>query len=507
MGDEVAPAAGPACRATGLCAVTYVLILLLLLPPAGWWLVAHAGWSERTRRTLVFLTALWFGLWPLLAWRELGRPLLAVLAVAVALLVLAGLGMVRLLRRVFRRRLSRPVLTGRIVGGFVVGLLVVALVCGGTLARGGRDREQIKKGMAEPRTFGPAHLDIVEGLPVLHLYGTPEEMGRQYGTILRPSLEALFRYFDRLMPRALYRRLRERAIEREKRLPDHYRRELKAVAEASGLPYEVLVTANLTPRMRCTVLLAWGEATADGATIFARNSEYFSMGLKDCGSLIIVWHPKEGMAQASLNFLGMIGTFNGVNEAGLCCGNLVVYNARHNDLNEEALPVQFVLREAGDRLRTADDLRDHLLNRPTIMPVQVAMADANRAHIVELGLHSKAARTPERDYLAAGNFFHGAERCRGRAPAWFHRRYDRLIEFAESNYGRIDPRNITQALYQARAPHPFNIHSMVFEPARMKIHVSYNRYPASAGPFVEMDLKTLFAAPPATPGDDRLTAP
>jgi len=499
MGDEVAPAAGPACRATGLCAITYVLILLLL-PPVGWWLVAHTRWSEGTRRTLVFLTALWFGLWPLLAWRELGRPLLAVVAVAVALLVLAGLGTVRLLRRVFRRRLRRPVLTGRIVGGLVSGLLLVALVCGCTLAGARRDREQVEQGMAEPRTFGPAHLDIVEGLPILHLYGTPEEMGRQYGTILRPSLEALFRYFDRLMPRALYRHLRERAMEREKRLPDHYRRELKAVAEASGVPHEVLVTANLTPRMHCTVLLAWGEATADGAMVFARNSEYFSMGLKDCGSLIIVWHPADGQAHLSLNFLGMIGTFNGANAAGLCCGNLVVFNARHNDLNEVegALPIQFILREAGRTLKTADALRDDLLKRPVLMPVQVAMADAKQAHIVELGTHSTGERRPTRHTLAAGNFFHDAKRRNGWGPDKFRRRYDQLIAFVEKRHGRIDATNITEALYNARSK-AANIHSMVFEPAPMKMHVSFNRFPAAAGPYVELDLKTLFNAPPAEP--------
>ncbi len=40
--------------------------------------------------------------------------------------------------------------------------------------------------------------------------------------------------------------------------------------------------------------------------IFGRNSEYFSMGLKDCGTLIVVWHPTEGMGQLGMNFLGLV---------------------------------------------------------------------------------------------------------------------------------------------------------------------------------------------------------
>ena len=50
--------------------------------------------------------------------------------------------------------------------------------------------------------------------------------------------------------------------------------------------------------------------------------------------------------------------------------------------------------------------------------------------------------------------------------------------------------------WDARRPDS-NLQATIFEPAKMRMHVSINRVPATAGPYVVLDLATLFAAPPS----------
>ena len=38
---------------------------------------------------------------------------------------------------------------------------------------------------------GPPRLEYQHAVPILHLYGTPEEMGRQYGSILQNHLQLI----------------------------------------------------------------------------------------------------------------------------------------------------------------------------------------------------------------------------------------------------------------------------------------------------------------------------
>jgi len=350
------------------------------------------------------------------------------------------------------------------------------------------DRAKIKSGLLTPARSGKAHLDVYGSIPVLHLYGTPAEMGEQYGALLKTSLRALHGYMHAFMPEDQLERYLDFARGQEKNLPAAMRTELKAIAAAAGVPYVEIVALNVTPRLRCTALAMWGKAARNGNMILGRNMDYFSVGLGDRGSLVIVYHAEGLIPVAAVSFIGMNGAYTGVNEKGVAFGNLLVFNAADNGMRKDGLCIQLILREAAHKCSTASEMAEFIRKRKHIIPVNVITADAREAKSVELGLRDSHVWNGQKGVLAVSNHFRArklydvARTCR---------RYDSLLRSAAKNYGRFDVEIMGNALYAARVK-DMNLQAVVFEPEAMLMHLSMNRMPASKGPYRKFDLRRLF---------------
>ena len=373
--------------------------------------------------------------------------------------------------------------TGRL--RWLLPLLLAALASPGC---GLHYREQVKVAMRTPRQGGPARLEIIEGVPVVHVYGTNEEMAAQYGRVLKPALQALCGYADCLLPSGTKRRFIEMAAAREPLMPETVRRQLRAAAEAADFPYMDLVALNIVPRLMCTTLAVWGDATADGRLIMGRNADYFGLGLSDRGSLVVVYHPDEGVPVACVTFLGMLGGFAGINAEGVAFGNMLVFNGGGAGYRADGLPVQLAMRMAAQRARTVEDASRELLATAHAIPMNVMVADARKALLLELGVDVHHVRRGRDGVLAAANDWLAHPAMVPPRPCG---RYQALLTAAERGRGHMTAADVGKALHAARIPN-MNLQAIVFEPAAMKMHVSINRVPASAGPYVTLDLKGLF---------------
>ncbi|MHC4982195.1 MAG: C45 family autoproteolytic acyltransferase/hydrolase [Planctomycetota bacterium] len=348
-------------------------------------------------------------------------------------------------------------------------------------------RHQIKAAMRTPAAHGRARLEIYEGVPVVHLYGSAEEMAAQYGALLKPALQALAKYGDSLLPAPTKKRLIEYARGQEPLLPEDIRRQLQALADASGVPYDDIVALNVVPRIRCTTLAVWGPATADGALIMGRNADYFGMGLADRGSLIVVCHSSEEKPVVLVSFLGMLGGFAGINSDGVAFGNMLVFNATGPRCQDGGLPVQLAMRLAAEKADDAQSMARELGNMKHVIPMNVMVADLRRAMLLELGLSDTVIRHGKNGVLAASNDFleHPL-----RAGGVYCRRYNALVSAAAKHGGGMGVEEVKKALHAARIA-TMNIQAVIFEPAAMRMHVSINRCPASAGPYTQFDLRQL----------------
>jgi len=225
---------------------------------------------------------------------------------------------------------------------------------------------QLGEGLRTPASSPPARMDILGDTPVIHVYGCPQERGRQYGRLLARPLQALHRCITDFTTSEKYAQLMAYAQAHEFVLPPEVRAELHATSEASGMPYIELVALNITPTLTCSALATWNEQAADnepsgapaglpgpGARlIMGRDADYFSLGFTDRGMVVVVCHPDEGMPVISVTFLGMVGAFTGMNARGVAFGNMLVLNTPETR-QEDGLTIQLALRLAAERAATA----------------------------------------------------------------------------------------------------------------------------------------------------------
>ena len=338
--------------------------------------------------------------------------------------------------------------------------------------------------MRRPRTYEAARVDIRGRVPIVHLYGSPEEMGRQYGRLMGAPLRALTACVAAATPDRMHKLFLSMTRRGETHLPADIREEIVAMADAADVPFETLAALNVVTRIACTTIAAPGP---DGQLVMGRNGDFFGMGLGERGMLVVVRHPPKARPTATVAFLGMVGAFTGINDAGVAYGNMLVFNAAGPKWKPTGLPIQIALRAAAETAGGAAELVEILTAQSHAIPMNIMAVDADEALVLELGLADTAVRRADPNgLLVATNHFRTPEltshpeRCD---------RYDRLTD---NNHGPVvmDVADMKAALHRNRI-RMMNLQAVVFEPASRRMHVSINCLPASAGPYIAMDLRDV----------------
>jgi len=343
------------------------------------------------------------------------------------------------------------------------------------------------------RRSSTAVLRINGHVPVLHLAGSAGQMGRQYGRLLRRPLQALSASAYAAAPAVLARRLFALAERAEPHLPDETREEIRAIADEADVPYELLAALNATSRLACTTVAA---RDADGHVLMGRNADFFSIGIGERAMLVVVRTGDSGQPTVGVNLLGMVGCFTGINAAGVAFGNMVIFNAAGMRHRPEGLPIQIAMRRAAERTRSAGEMAGILRLQNHAAPMNVMVADATSAHVVELALTATATRDLADRPLVATNHFRSAGPAHQASrdnTDYICRRYDRLMSGRGAADGVMTVDDVKRALHQTRV-RMMNLQAVVFEPAARRLHVSINRLPASAGPYQLLELDHLLGA-------------
>ncbi|WP_072998468.1 C45 family autoproteolytic acyltransferase/hydolase [Mariniphaga anaerophila] len=326
---------------------------------------------------------------------------------------------------------------------------------------------------------GTPRLEYHHSFPVIHLYGTAAEMGHQYGSILKKQLEGLDYITDKFFPENKQIEYINIAKNSEDKLPSETLEFVKGMSVSSGVDYYKLLAINAVPRVSCSVLAVWGDASEDGKLLMGRNADYQFKKINKALGIIVVKHPATGYATVASSFLGLAGAFTGINEKGVCYGNMLVYNGIENKEDENGLPIQLLMQTAAETQNSAREMIDYLTARKHVIPINVMCADKNEAIVAELGQTKFTLREGNKGVLAATNYFYSSgmfEKVEndGRLTA--------LLLTARKYYGNFNMQHLQEAMHAARQPNK-NLQCTLFEPERMLIHVSMNKVPASKGPF------------------------
>jgi len=278
---------------------------------------------------------------------------------------------------------------------------------------------------------GNGALYNMNGVRLLVLSGTFNEMGQQYGALLGKDIARLY---DLAIDRAFIKsglftqeELDNFAATTFKTMPMRQKELIRGMASTSGLSQEKTVLASdlvmvqILARKKfggntaaCTSIAAWGKYTPDGKVVTARNFDFpslFRSLLKDFGT-IVVFNPTDGSnSVAGLGLTGSIyfvdaisnkGIYTEINNAADSAG-LVMFSGRTNP-GSQLINMLFDADDARELYTIANSTRFGY-------SIILMVADKTTASFCELSCWDSRKREAANDtVVAAANHFDD--------PAW-----------------------------------------------------------------------------------------
>ncbi len=381
------------------------------------------------------------------------------------------------------------------------GVLIVVSVAITALAQEKDQKQAIadiaKSVLYKEAGFEKAKLKVVNNVPVLHLYGTGKDMGKQYGTILKKLLVELADAAKQLIANEQEETMaRLLAAGVEKFIPQEYVAEMKAISKVTGIDYSSILIANaLGEVFRCSTIAAWGERTKNSKLLFGRNLGQTTLpGISDKIACVTVYHPKGKNSFANVGVAGLIGAYSGINDKGLSIGNTTSVNAKQEKAFQ-GIPSCFLYRHLLEKCSTVEDVKKELKNykHNILRASTLTVCDSKgKAIVAELGPGGVAFREPKGTIIYATNHFLTKEMKSQDVPCW---RYAKFEEVEKKNK-KIDIAYMKEILNDV-IQKGVTLQTMVFEPADRKIHVAFHKHgkPAAETKYSTLAAGDLFPGP------------
>jgi len=384
--------------------------------------------------------------------------------------------------------------------GFRVWTLGLVLLVHVAFVRGEDFRESAAGVAAESRTIarcGAGWLETIGGYPVLHLKGTPYEMGYQHGALLKEAATRNLgnivqmmteRELVKLGPVAIRPRDAVRSIEavQRKYVPTAYYEEIAGLAAGSQQKYEEVQTANFLPELfHCSGFAIMNSATEDGTLYHGRVLDYaVDWGLQE-HAVIIVTEPKDGIPFVNVSYAGFVGCVTGMNVEHVSIGEMGGGGIGH----WTGVPMAWLVRQAlqqGHSLEEAISVFEK--SRRTCQYFYVVAdgetneavgmeASWNRFEVIRAGEKHALLPEPVADcaLLSAGD------------------RYRELVRRAKEGHGKFTAESALRLMDRGVAMKS-NLHNVLFEPKTTRFWVSNagpDKQPAAERPYRAFQLTEL----------------
>lgn len=380
----------------------------------------------------------------------------------------------------------------------LAGLPILVLA---TALAGAEAPEPVRRLVAEE---GKGYLETVDGYRVLHLKGTPEEMGRQHGVLLKEAVTANVGSLLRERPGEALK-VGDFAITRPMlasamstifagKVPDAYVREMRALAEGAGLPVERVVGCNLIPEMfHCSGFALLAKATADGRLYHGRILDYgVDQHLQD-HAVLILQEPDGKIPFVNVSYAGFIGSVTGMNTEQISIGEMGGGGVGQWN----GVPMSFLVRMVLDGTRSLDEAVAVFRDNPRTCEYYYVIADARadsavgmravpeKVEIVRAGEAHPLLPTPvaQTVILSAGD------------------RYRKLAELIGAGVGKFTPESAIR-LMDAPVAMKSNLHDVLMIPAEGVLYVANaaaDGAPAWKQRYYRFDIRRLMASRPPPP--------
>lgn len=362
-------------------------------------------------------------------------------------------------------------------------------------------------------------LQTKQGHRILHLQGTPFEMGLQHGSFLKPLIqENIQKYLKEPSENLLQHGsgLMEEFIPAIPRIisyiPQKYIEEMEGLAQGADASFHDILLLNLFPEMfHCCVITASHEASCDGTLYHGRILDYSAGKDLQSSAVLIVAKPMDGFAFMNVTYAGFIGSVTGMSEAKIVIGEIGGQGYGHWD----GMPMSFLLRSILEEANTLEEAKEILKNTARTCEYYYVVSDGKIQKAF-----SCYATNSQIEFISPGDNYsisppsqEGLDLTVEKGPttnpnAKFFKqpkdtllltglsspeRYPVLLERMESAFGNIDEQVLRDAI-QRPVSKESNLHNAIFHPASLTFWVSHagvNGEPACDQPYVKFTYDEL----------------
>lgn len=205
---------------------------------------------------------------------------------------------------------------------------------------------------------------------ILHLRGTPYEMGFQHGSLLREDIQAMYAQIIRRVKFYVSEDMLDELYDvMAPYIPLEEKEEMRGLAHGADVTIRVVHWVHSIPELSeygpkkrfrkgfkqtsCSNLVAFGKATSGGEVYQLRVLDWIrNFGVQQW-PVVLVHHPDEGHGSVTFSYAGFIGTVSGMNDQRLVFGEMGYGDPPAETL--EGIPFIFLFRKL---MREADSLAD-----------------------------------------------------------------------------------------------------------------------------------------------------
>lgn len=352
---------------------------------------------------------------------------------------------------------------------------------------------------------------------VLHLQGSPYEMGYQHGQALKKEVAQNIHDFidSQVLANPTHPQIQpflESLPSILSYVPEAYKQEMKGLAEGAQVPYDKVLLLNLFPEMfHCSGITVSGPATKRDELYHVRVLDY-SVGknLQNTAVLMVV-EPTGKIPFLNVSYAGFIGCITGMNRQHIALGEIGGKGYGHY----QGMPMAFLLRHILEEASTLQAVKDLLAATPRSCEYYYVFSDGKtkqscgvyatgtQLRFIEPGssyalferekpdawpttydklvlndgqVESSHYQTvlyqdPEKQHQW-GLIHQQPPHCLVMTGFPHPQRYPVLVQRLLDCYGRIDAKNLQQVIKQPVAL-PANLHNAIFAPATLDVWIAH----------------------------------
>ena len=347
-------------------------------------------------------------------------------------------------------------------------------------------------------TEGNGRLEMIDGTRVLFLKGTPEEMGRQHGVLLKKQIRHLTERtlygigvgssFEK--GRWFFGEIEQAQARLAPFINERTYREMDALALASGIEKEESRLSNFFPELfHCSGFALYGSATVGGKMYHGRVLDYLKgIGLEQ-NATVMIFQPDQGNAWVNIGYAGFVGSVTAMNEKHLSIGEM----GGRGEGKWDGKPMAQLMREVMEKASTLDEAVAIMRKGPRTCEYYYVIADAKTKRAVGI------AATPDKFEIVKAGESHPLlpHAIKDAVLLSAGDRYETLATRVQTNLGKFDADSARDLMTRPVCMNS-NIHSVLFEPETLDFWVANadSKNVASHTRYTHYNLAELLKGPP-----------